>query len=45
MSGKQDSAISRFNGYSSALEKYVNREIDIMYSPKYDQVMILKPNN
>lgn len=45
MSGKQDKAISRFNGYSPALEKYVDREFDIMYSPKYDQVMILKSNN
>lgn len=29
-------------GYSNAFKKYTNRKIKIMYSPKYDEVMILK---
>ena len=29
-------------GYDSVYRKYVNRDIRILYSPKYDQVMILK---
>ena len=30
------------NGYFKILSKYANRSIKIMYSPKYEQVMILK---
>lgn len=30
------------NGYFKILSKYSNRTIKIMYSPKYDQVLILK---
>ena len=32
----------RFKGYATIYRKYSNRVIDILYSPKYDQVMILK---
>lgn len=31
-----------FNGTSWAFCKYIGREIDILYSPKYDEVMIVK---
>ncbi len=30
------------NGYDTVFYKYADREIDILYSPKYDEVMILK---
>ena len=29
-------------GYHSIWSKYANKELRILYSPKYDQVMILK---
>ena len=29
-------------GYLTTLEKYANREIDIAYSPKFDEVLIIK---
>lgn len=29
-------------GYFNILAHYVDREINILYSPKYDQVLILK---
>lgn len=29
-------------GYFSGITKFVDRKIDILYSPKYDQVMVLK---
>ncbi|MDE6059517.1 MAG: hypothetical protein K2G44_05735 [Clostridia bacterium] len=29
-------------GYSAAFRKYADREIKILYSPKYDQVLIMK---
>ena len=29
-------------GYDKAFTKYVNKEVNIMYSPKYNEVMILK---
>ena len=29
-------------GYNSAFNKYVNKYVRIMYSPKYDEVMIIK---
>lgn len=41
-SGRTGAHISSLNGYSALLKKYADREIDILYSPKYDQVMILK---
>ena len=31
-------------GYSSIFNKYINRKINILYSPKYDEVLILKDN-
>ena len=31
-------------GYYLIWKKYVNKQIDILYSPKYDQVLILKDN-
>ena len=31
-------------GYFNILAHYVDREINILYSPKYDQVLILKEN-
>jgi len=31
-----------FKGYRYAFAKYADREINILYSPKYDQVLILK---
>lgn len=33
---------SSMQGYSALFRKYVNREINILYSPRYDEVMILK---
>lgn len=31
-----------YDGYDSVFKKYTNRKIKILYSPKYDQVLILK---
>lgn len=39
-SGKK--AHSPLNGYTPLFRKYANRKIQILYSPKFDQVMIIK---
>ena len=42
---RKDSSFKAFGGgegYSNAFNKYANRQIQILYSPKYDQVLILK---
>ncbi len=41
-SGKKNQSQFSLNGYSVLIKKYADRKIDILYSPKYDQVMILK---
>lgn len=33
---------NNLNGYARLFKKYADREISILYSPKYDQVLILK---
>lgn len=39
---KKSKGIKLLNGYSKLFIKFSDREIQILYSPKYDQVMILK---
>lgn len=39
---KKSTGIKLFNGYSKIFMRFSDREIQILYSPKYDQVMILK---
>ena len=41
-SGNKEKGNFSLTGYSVLLKKYADREIDILYSPKYDQIMILK---
>ena len=40
-SGNKNSK-KRNNGYDKVFRKYVNRKIRILYSPKYDEVLMLK---
>lgn len=41
-SGKKDVPCSIVNGYSSLFNKYANKELTILYSPRYNEVIILK---
>ena len=41
-SGEGQKGVNTRDGYSPGWYKYCNREIDILYSPKYDQVIVLK---
>ena len=41
-SGKKDVTFSAINGYSALFNKYADRELTILYSPKYDEVILLK---
>lgn len=39
---KRYSGDKRHSGYDTVFYRYADKEIDILYSPKYDEVMILK---
>ncbi len=42
---RKDSSLTPFGGwegYAGCFNKYADREVNIMYSPKYDEVLILK---
>ena len=41
-SGKKDGAFSVINGYSTLFNKYADKEITILYSPEYDEVILMK---
>ncbi len=41
-SGEGRNGLNTRDGYAPGWNKYCNREIDILYSPKYDQVIVLK---
>ena len=42
MENKNFFNLGKPNGYLSGLDRYANKKIRILYSPKYDEVMILK---
>lgn len=44
-SGAGRNGLNTREGYYPGWNKYCNREIDILYSPKYDQVIVLKDLN
>lgn len=37
-----NSILSSLQGYANVFSNYADREIDILYSPQYDQVLLLK---
>ena len=37
---KQNTFLSKIDGYNAVYKKYVDRNIKILYSPRYDEVMI-----
>ncbi len=41
-SGEGRNGLNTRNGYAPGWKKYCDREINILYSPKYDQVIVLK---
>lgn len=41
-SGKRGGAFSSINGYSALFNKYADKELTILYSPIYDEVILMK---
>lgn len=41
-SKKQNTFLYQIDGYNAVYKKYVDRNIKILYSPRYDEVMIPK---